>query len=305
MTSVTFPIPLANGQHVVDVQNITGYHQIMLGFGAYPSAGRMRIEFKPVGIDGWFQVPEAENLDLTLPRYAIAYGAIDQLRFTISSLSGGSALFGQVVTTQQWPGIGGLPPGIFTGNRAMLVQNYTEANVKTGSQFAASTYFTSLTAGENIDIIVITGAKKVLIKGQYLDLKDGGDILQDWYKNPEYTGGSNISAGIYNQSQINPVATTLQLFGPTPTNAATGDYSPNDATKPSVSNVGTKIQPTIVTLGITGQGSSNNSRGTITGLEHALDANSVYLFRRRSVAAAASMFGYSTWFEGEPDLPRS
>lgn len=304
MSSINFPIQLVNGQQIVDMQNITGYHQIMLGFTQYPSAGRMAIEFKPVGIEGWFPVPEASALNLTAPRYAVAFGAIDKLRFTLSGLSGGAGLVCEIVTTAEWPGVG-FPAGLFEGQRAITVQNYTEANVKNGVQFTAATYFTGLTAGEVIDVIVVTGAKKVLLKAQALTLKNGGDILLDWYRSPTYTGGSNISAGIYNQSDVAPVASTVQLFGPTPTNAATGDYSPNDATKPNVTSVGTKVFPTLAVLGTSGIGGSAQSRASAEGLEQVLQANTTYLFRRTFIAATESMFGVSTWFEGEPDFPRS
>ena len=195
------------------------------------------------------------------------------------------------------------PPGVFSGLRAMTTQSYTEANVKAGVQFSASTYLTALTPGEIIDVVVVTGAKKVIIKSQQLSIKDSGDVLLDWYKSPTYSGGSNITSGVYNQSNVNPQAGTVQLFGPTPTNAAAGDYSPNDATKPTVTNVGTKISPTLAVLGITGQGSSNASKSATEGLEQVLDANSTYLFRRTFIGATASMFGFSTWYEGGTDLP--
>lgn len=304
MTSTVFPIPLTNGQHVVDVQNITGYHQIMLGFTQYPAVGAMAIEFKPIGVDGWFPVPEAQALNLAQPRYAIAFGGIDKFRFTISGLSGGQGLFCQVITTQQWPGIG-MPPGIFTNDRAMTVQSYTEGNVKNGSQFSATTYLTGLTAGEIIDVIVITGDKPVLIKGQGIDIKNSDDILLDWYKGPTYSGGTDISSGIYNQSDINRLPSTVTLIGLLPTNPGAGDYSPNDATKVTVTNVGTKIIPTLVALGTSGIGGSSQARAVVEGLEQVLDANSTYLFRRTARGATDSLFGFSTWFEGEPDFPRT
>lgn len=274
-----------------------GSTQLVLAFASAPVSGTVTVEVMPVGGDAWLALSKATAVSvIEAPLFIRAAGFIGAVRVTFSSVSGGS---GASLWVQQL----GFPNGLYEGSAAVTTQSYTEANVKNGSQFSASSYFTGLTAAENIDIIVITGAKKVLIKAQYLALKDGGDILQDWYRDPVYTDGANISAGIYNQSEINPEATTIQLIGPTPTDAAAGNYAPNDATKPNVSDVGTKIQPTLVTLGITGQGSSSGSRSTITGLEHELDANSVYLFRRRFVANTASMFGFSTWFEGEPDLP--
>lgn len=196
-----------------------------------------------------------------------------------------------------------LPAGLFSGFRAITTQGYVEANVKNGVQFSASTYFTGLTAGETIDVIVITGDKPVAIKSQYVASKDAGDIISDWYRGPTYTGGTNISSGIFNQSDINPQPTTVSLIGVLPTNAAAGDYSPNDATKPTVTNVGTKIQPTLATLGVSGQGVSVQSRSTVIGLEHNLAPNTVYLYRRLFIAATSSHFGFSTWYEGGLDLP--
>ena len=195
---------------------------------------------------------------------------------------------------------------ITVGLRALTVQFYTEANVKNGLQFSASSYFTGLTAGETTDVIVVTGSKPGLIKGQYVALRDtDSDILSDWYKNPVYTGGANLNASIYNQSEVNPQATTITLIGCTPTNAAGGDYSPNDATKPTITNPGVKIQPSIATLGTVGVGGSHNSRNTLVGLEQVLAPNSVYLYRRTARSAVGAMFGFSTWYEGEPDLPAS
>lgn len=193
---------------------------------------------------------------------------------------------------------------ILTGIRAFTVQFYTEANVKNGLQFSASSYFTGLTAGEHIDIIIVTGAKPVIVKAQYLAARDtDSDVLSDWYKNPTYTGGTNITPSVCNQSDINPQLTTVTLHGPTPTNAATGDYSPNDATKPNVTNVGVKVLPTLATLGVSTQGSGHNSRNTLIGMEHVLAPNSVYLYRRTTRSTVGAMFGFSTWYEGTPDLP--
>lgn len=189
-------------------------------------------------------------------------------------------------------------PRVYAGLQAFTTQLFTEANVKNGTQFAASSYFTGLTAGETLDAIIITGGKPVIIKGQYVSIKDGGDVICDWYKNPEYTGGTNLTSQIFNQSDIAPVATSIQIIGGIPTNAAAGNYSPNDATKPVVTSVGTKVQPTLAVLGIVGQGSSSASRAAITGLDHILDKNSVYLYRRVFTSSTDAAFNYATWYEG-------
>lgn len=274
-----------------------GAQQLVLTFGTNPSSGTVSIAVLPVGGTQWIALAKATNIPVNAGPYFIrSTGWISQVRVTFNGVVGGDSAW-------IWAEQIDMPAGLFLGSAAMTVQGYVEANVKNGVQFSASTYLTGLTAGELIDTIVITGSKKVLIKGQYIGLKDGGDVLLEWYKSPAYTGGSNLSSGIYNQSDVNPVATTVQLFGVAPTNPSTGDYTPNDATKVTVSNPGTKKLPTLVALGISGQGSGQNSNAATEGLEHLLDANSVYLFRRRAVAATASMFGFSTWFEGEPDFP--
>lgn len=284
-------------QELVLLGGMFGAQQIVLTFDENPGTGTASVEVMPVGGVEWVQLERATNLPLDgAPYFIRSAGWINRVRVTFTGSTGG-------VNGWLWVSQVDQPGGLFEGSAAMTVQGYVEANVKNGSQFSASTYLTGLTAGELIDIIVRTGPKKVLIKGQYIALKDSGDVLLEWYKDPVYTGGANISSGIYNQSDVNPVPTTVQLFGVTPTDPATGNYSPNDATKVTVTSVGTKILPTMVALGITGQGSSQNSNAATEGLEHLLDANSVYLFRRRAVAATASLFGFSTWFEGEPDLP--
>lgn len=194
---------------------------------------------------------------------------------------------------------------IVRGLRAITVQFYTEANVKNGAQFAASSYFTSLAEGELLDTIIVVGDKPIIIKAQYTGVRDSGDVLLDWYESPTYTGGQDITAGIYNQTEINPETSTLSLFGVAPADADAGNYEPNDTSKPVISSVGTKIQPTLVTLGIDTQGSSGSSaRNTLIGLDHILEPNTTYLLRRTCTASTAALFGYTTWYEGEPDLPR-
>lgn len=293
-----FPLQASNGQQIISIPGgAVGFHTANLAFTQAPSAGSVTIEARTIGSAIWVPVLKATNLSITSGEAAVQIdGILAAIRVTFSSLVGGAS-------PVLWLSTGLSPQGLFEGLRAITTQSYTEANVKNGAQFSASTYLTGLTAGEFIDVIVVTGAKKVLIKGQLISLRDSGDLIIDWYKAPAYTGGQNLSAGVYNQSDVNRLPSTVQLFGVAPTNPATGDYSPNDATKPNVSNIGTKIAPTLVTLGIAGQGSSQNSRAASEGLEMVLDANSTYLFRRTAVGATAAMFGFSTWFEGEPDFP--
>lgn len=194
---------------------------------------------------------------------------------------------------------------ILGGERAPTVQFYIESNVKNGLQFSASSYFTDISAGQELDTIVITGDKPVIIKAQYVAIKDSGDIQADWYESPTYTGGTDITPFIYNQTTIAPQAATVQLLGIIPTDSDAGDYTPNVASAPNVTDVGTKILPTVVTLGTVTQATSGSSaRNSLIGLDHILKPNTTYLFRRKCISATESLFGYSTWYEGTPDLPR-
>jgi hypothetical protein len=285
MSSITFEIPLANGVHTHDIENVTGYHQIMLGFTQYPTAGRMAIEFQPIGVDGWFPIPEAQNLDLSLPRYAIAFGGIHRLRFTISGLSGGVGLFCQVITTQQWPGIA-MPPGLFEGLRAMTVQNYTEANVKNGVQYEASSNTAALVAGASIDTIFITGAFPVLIKNRIVQF-NGNSLLTRVYRAPSYTGGT--PAAYFNMDDIGPVAGGVQIL--------------SGAT---VSAAGTEFGAPTYSIGSTDVGNSSLSTFSTQGVERRLRPNTAYLQRITNDSAATQrVTSYLSWFEGGSDLPRN
>lgn len=195
------------------------------------------------------------------------------------------------------------PQGVFTGTRAITSQSYTEANVKNGVQFSASSIFTGILAGENLDIIFITGDKPVAVKSQYIATKNASDVISDLYENPTYTGGENLDAGVFNQTRINPEPSTITLVGLAPTDADNYDYTPNDATKPNVTNEGVKFQPSLSILGTSGQGNSVTSRAGQVGLETILKPNTAYLYRRHCVEAVDSFFGFTTWYEGDLDLP--
>jgi hypothetical protein len=194
---------------------------------------------------------------------------------------------------------------LMSGLRAWTIQSYTEANVKNGVQFSASTYLTNLTAGEFIDLIIITGDKPVAIKAQYISLKDGGDALATWYRGPTYTGGADLTAGIKNQNDFFNVPSTMQLFGVKAVDPINDNHNPDDATKVNVTNPGVQTLPMLATLGVNTQATSGTSaRNTQIGLEHILAPNTVYLYRRKVSDDTSSLFGFSTWYEGQLDLPR-
>jgi hypothetical protein len=194
---------------------------------------------------------------------------------------------------------------LMSGLRAWTVQFYTEANVKNGVQYSASTYLTGIAEDEVLDLIVVTGDKPVSVKAQYVSVKDGGDVLSTWYRNPTYTGGANLTAGISNQNDFFNVPTTLQLFGVKAIDADNDNHAPDDTTKVNVTNPGVKILPMLATLGTNINGSSGSSaRNAQIGLEHILAPNTSYLYRRKVLGPTSSLFGFSTWYEGKLDLPR-
>lgn len=197
----------------------------------------------------------------------------------------------------------GLPDGVFEGTRAITAQGYIEANTKNGLQFSAASLFTGITANQNLDVIFITGDKPVIIKAQYIATKNAGDVIADFYENPTYTGGANLNSGIFNQTRISPQPTTVNLVGLAPTDPLTYNLTPNLATAPNVTDVGLKIQPPLFVLGVTGAGNSSTAKAAESGLDTVLKPNTVYLYRRHCVGAVASFFGFTTWYEGDPDLP--
>jgi len=179
------------------------------------------------------------------------------------------------------------PDGLYTGTRAMTVQYYTEANVKNGAQHALATYNPALPAAPGFtDIVVITGALPISIKGRAFQW-DGAGIQLDTYRSPTYTGGTPIT--YYNMSDIAQLAGLAQILG-----------------SPTVTDVGVRISPTRTLLGSTGQGNSvlSSAAKDADGLESILAPNTTYLFRTTSLHTATQrLSSFSTWYEGDLDLP--
>jgi hypothetical protein len=179
------------------------------------------------------------------------------------------------------------PDGLYEGFRAMTVQSYTEANVKNGAQHALATYNPAIPAAPGfVDYVVITGALPISIKGRALQW-DGAGIQLDTYRSPTYTGGTPVT--YYNMSDIAQLAGLAQILG-----------------SPTVTDVGVKISPTRTLLGSTGQGNSvlSSAAKDADGLESILAPNTTYLFRTTSLHTATQrLSSFSTWYEGDLDLP--
>lgn len=185
------------------------------------------------------------------------------------------------MATEVFPG---LPVGLFNGNRAITQQNYTEANVKNGSQFELSSAPVSLSAGANLDLVFITGNVPVIIKGR--TVKFNGILLTTRvYRAPTYTGGAPVTP--FNLNDINPNATTVQILA-----GAT------------VTSPGIEFGAPTYEIGSAGLGNVQISTYSTLGVERVLRPNTVYLQRTTNDDTSAQLVtGALTWYEGFTDLP--
>lgn len=162
---------------------------------------------------------------------------------------------------------------------SLNVQNYIEFNTKAGTEFEASSFLAALAPGANADVVFTTGAKPVIIK--YREIQHNGTrVTLSLFKAPTFTGGT--LQPIYNMTDINPAATTVQIHAGvtvTATGAVVG--TPRDF------------------LGSDGLGSSRPAQGAALGLDRVLAPNTSYLSRITNQGAAAIMLSsYTSWYEG-------
>jgi hypothetical protein len=180
------------------------------------------------------------------------------------------------------------PDGIYGGNRAMTVQFYTEANVKSGKQFEASTYTASFPGFASSGYIVRTGSEDVVLKGRTISVSGLG-LRLEMFVAPTYTGGTPIP--VYTLNHRNSNGTTVQILA-----------------SPTVTSDGIKVACDKYIFGSNLQGGSAISSSTLfteaPGLEMVLPANSVFYFKSTSLDNDPQrVFSYNTWYEGDTDLP--
>lgn len=181
----------------------------------------------------------------------------------------------------------------------VTTQGFVEYNVKNGTQFSTSSYLTGLTGNQVLDTIISTGDKPVIIKSQEYEY-NGDGLTIEWFKDPVFTGGSNITAGIFNQKPSSTTLTSITLTGVKATDPSTLDFSLDNTSIPTVTFTGTAIQPLITLLGDASKPKKGSGTGRVAGLDLILEPNSVYLFRKTSLSSdAQSISGFSTWYEGE------
>lgn len=175
----------------------------------------------------------------------------------------------------------------FRGLRAVTTQSYVEANVKNGCQFAFSSYEPALAASGVIELFMVTGSKPVVLKGRTFNF-DGEGIFVETFTGATYTGGTPVD--LYPTNDINQNEAEFQLIG-----GATVDTEGAIFISPRT-YIGSE-QP------------NNRSVSTASqeafGIETVFAPNTTYLFRITSIDAteAQRFVSYTTWYEGELDLP--
>lgn len=209
-------------------------------------------------------------------------GLAETVTIDLSGVSGYTTYEGYVLRTVSAMTME--PSGLFSGLRAITMQNFIEANVKNGVQYEVSAFNPAVAAGANSDVIIVTGTKPIIIKAREVQFT-GAKIELHGYVNPVFTGGGNIP--YYNLNTRNPV-TGQALFKAGMT----------------VTSVGTEVMAPTYGLGSAVAGPSTSSSVRVSGSERLLAANSTFLFRTTNTDIAAQAIStYATWFEGDTDLP--
>lgn len=115
-------------------------------------------------------------------------GPCARLRVSLASTSAATA---RLVIWRGFDSGFGMPPGAFSGLRAMTTQTYDECNKKVGTQWEASRLISiaSSAPANNSYSIIRTGSKPVDLKSRVLGYDELG-VIGRIYKNPIYTGGT-------------------------------------------------------------------------------------------------------------------
>lgn len=284
--SVQSSIPSANGTYTLDIGDQIGQVDVVLVCTAPPAAGSVRIQ-GVTWAGATVQLGGASALSLPAlasgPLRAGDFGHFQQLIVTVSGVGTPGGAVQVLVTNQSVAG----PAEAYTGYRAQVVQSYVETNTKLGTQFYLRASAT-LGAGASWSLGFLTGALPVLIKGRDCYARTES-LAITLFKGSTYTGGTPIV--IQNYNDIAPVTSTVTAAaGVTPTVNGTqwggsehiyGESTAGQRSGSSLPPGGDRVlapnKAYMVTL-------TNNSSGG---------------------GATTDLDYYLTWFEGQPDLPRS
>lgn len=185
-------------------------------------------------------------------------------------------------------GTDGTPPeGIYEGLRAMTFQEYSEANKKNATQFAASRLITATNTTTQYDSILVLGDKPIDLKSREFAYTGLG-VIADIFENPTYTITGETDP-VYSANGIT---------------ASNFDFLLYAGVAFTLSTTGTKFAPTIYAIGPTSQQSKGQPNG-LYGSNYILSPNKSYLLRfssrdTQSQEIAVRIEGYN----GFLDLPR-
>ena len=171
------------------------------------------------------------------------------------------------------------------GTQAVIVQNYTEANVKNGLQYYMRLHAPTVAVAGVLNLRFQTGAKPVIIKAREVSFNATNIVEYVAQEGGTYTGGSAVS--VENENRINPVPSTVLL-----------------STGGTIS--GTPVvfrRKRIYSAGSTAGGGSKVGTDVL-GRETVLKPNTLYTVTLTNVAGATAEIQLElSWFEGALDLP--
>lgn len=269
------------------------YDSGLVTFQYYNAGG---VEITPTGVPTVSVSPTltGENFKAVTPSAAGEWtfdGPCGRLRISLAGTNAVTA-FARV-----WRGDdarSGIPPGAFTGLRALTVQPYTEANVKNGLQFYVRAVWPTadpIVTGEPGSRLIWfkTGAKQIVVKLRDM-LYVAEELRLRLFRTPTgVTGGTDLV--IHNYNGVNPVATTCLA----------------------------KKNVTVTTLGTEfdggdpeyffGEATSGNRTPTSIpqGRERILPPNTEFIVQLTNLStgggSAARVQYYLDWYEGGTDLP--
>lgn len=175
--------------------------------------------------------------------------------------------------------------GLMTqGQKAVVFQNYTEANVKNGVQYYCRAFFTGVAVAATANFSFQTGAKPVVIKSREVSFDGSSRVDYVALEGGTATGGATVDIG--NENRIGPVTTTVTL-------------------KQGVTLSGGVAFRTKTIFG-SGSTSGGGSRvGTdVLGRETVLKPNTLYQVKLTNVAGNTANIQFElSWYEGTLDLP--
>lgn len=171
------------------------------------------------------------------------------------------------------------------GTQAIIVQNYTEANVKNGLQYYMRLHAASVAVNGVLNLRFQTGAKPVIIKAREVSFSATNTVEYVAQEGGTYTGGTAVA--VENENRINPVPSTVLL-----STGGTIGGSPVVFRRKRIYSAGST------------SGGGSKVGTDVLGRETVLKPNTLYTVTMTNVAGATAEIQLElSWFEGTPDLP--